>query len=79
MRILILTHQRSGGLSLMTWISRELNFVFYHEPFSINYYDEGIINDVMNNDNIVVKEFQYNNEEEIFDVNNIISSLETNV
>ena len=76
MRVLILTHQRSGGLSLVSWISRELNFILYHEPFSINYYDEGIINDVMNNDNIVVKEFQYNIEKAGFNLNDVISKFD---
>ena len=32
MRILILTHPRSGGFSLLSWISRELNCASYHEP-----------------------------------------------
>lgn len=76
MRVLILTHQRSGGLSLLSWIERELNFISYHEPFSINYYDEGIIYDVMNNDNIVVKEFQYNIEKAGFNLNDVISKFD---
>ena len=33
MRILILTHPRSGGFSLLSWISRELGSESYHEPF----------------------------------------------
>jgi hypothetical protein len=33
MRILILTHPRSGGFSLLAWISRELGHIAYHEPF----------------------------------------------
>jgi hypothetical protein len=33
MRILILTHPRSGGFSLLAWISKELNFEAFHEPF----------------------------------------------
>jgi len=33
MRVLILTHPRSGGFSLLSWISRELNHISYHEPF----------------------------------------------
>ena len=33
MRVLILTHPRSGGFSLLAWISRELNHESYHEPF----------------------------------------------
>ncbi len=32
MRVLILTHPRTGGFSLLSWISRELNHTSYHEP-----------------------------------------------
>jgi hypothetical protein len=34
MRILILTHERSGGFSLTNWLSNELNVDMYHEPFN---------------------------------------------
>lgn len=33
MRVLILTHPRSGGFSLLAWISKELGLPSYHEPF----------------------------------------------
>ena len=33
MRVLILTHPRTGGFSLLSWISKELNHDSYHEPF----------------------------------------------
>lgn len=32
MRVLILTHPRSGGFSLLSWISQELGYTAYHEP-----------------------------------------------
>lgn len=32
MRILILTHPRSGGFNLLAWISKELGSESYHEP-----------------------------------------------
>lgn len=56
MRILILTHPRSGGLSLMNYIGNELNYTQYHEPF--NYLtNEDINTKVLMEDNIVVKDF----------------------
>lgn len=65
MRILILTHPRSGGFSLLTWIFNEkkksLNFLdkkkeiqIYHEPDLTN---EEIKKTILNRDNIVVKLF----------------------
>jgi hypothetical protein len=33
MRVLILTHPRTGGFSLLSWIARELDHHSYHEPF----------------------------------------------
>jgi len=37
MRILILTHPRSGGFNLLSWISRELNYTSYHEPLQTGF------------------------------------------
>ena len=34
MRLLILTHERSGGMSLLNWLGRELGLNSYHEPFN---------------------------------------------
>ena len=59
MRILILTHGRSGGLSLSRWIIDELNYTLYHEPF-IKYHKDYIENIICTQDNIVVKDFPYN-------------------
>jgi hypothetical protein len=54
MRVLIFTHGRSGGKSLLDWISQEKRFYVYHEPYLK---DEQILRGVMNDDNIVVKTF----------------------
>jgi hypothetical protein len=54
MRILILTHPRSGGMTFMAWISHEKSFQSYHEP---NLNDPEIREKVMSKDNIVVKMF----------------------
>jgi len=53
MRILILTHARSGGFSLTNWISNELNVDMYHEPFNTFTIDLNIYD----NPNCVVKIF----------------------
>ena len=56
MRILIITYPRSGGYSLSTWISSELNYIHLHEPFSPNHEE---LLDYIDHDNIVVKEFLF--------------------
>ena len=33
MKVLILTHGRSGGLSLSRWVGNELHLKLFHEPF----------------------------------------------
>jgi hypothetical protein len=53
MRILILTHERSGGFSLTNWISNELNVDMYHEPFNSMLIDSNIFD----NPNCVIKIF----------------------
>jgi hypothetical protein len=53
MRILILTHARSGGFSLTNWISNELGIDIYHEPFNQFTIDLNIFN----NPKCVVKIF----------------------
>ena len=53
MRILILTHERSGGFSLTNWIGNELNVDIYHEPFN----SPTIDSNVFGNSNCVVKIF----------------------
>jgi hypothetical protein len=58
MRVLILTHERSGGMSLLTWLGKELNLTSYHEPFNTN---PGPA-DILTMENIIVKEFPHNIE-----------------
>lgn len=53
MRILIITHERSGGYSLTNWISNELNIDMYHEPF----FSLTIDPNIFDNPNCVVKIF----------------------
>jgi len=56
MRLLILTHERSGGMTLLNWLGRELSLDSYHEPFNTNI---GPV-DVYMFDDIIVKEFPHN-------------------
>jgi len=58
MRLLILTHERSGGMSLLNWLERELALNSYHEPFNTN---PGPA-DILTRENIIVKEFPHNIE-----------------
>lgn len=51
MRILILTHPRSGGFTLLSWISRELGYTSYHEPLQT-----GFMGESQTEPNSVVKE-----------------------
>jgi hypothetical protein len=59
MRLLILTHERSGGMSLMHWLEKELGVESYHEPFNTNI---GPV-DILTLDNIIVKEFPHHIED----------------
>ena len=55
MRILIITHARSGATSLMSWIAFELGYkTLYHEP---NLRDSKIYEKVIDEENVVVKIF----------------------
>ena len=76
MKILIITHPRSGGKSLLEWISLEKSYKLYHEP---NLMSPEILNEIYNNNNIVVKiligdltkinaDFNYDNLFENFNV-----------
>jgi hypothetical protein len=58
MRLLILTHERSGGMSLMSWLQRELNLDCNHEPFNTNHGPT----DILTQENIIVKEFPHHIE-----------------
>jgi hypothetical protein len=57
MRILILTHERSGGFSLTNWISNELGIDIYHDPSDEFKTKEIIGLNIFNNPNCVVKVF----------------------
>jgi hypothetical protein len=59
MRLLILTHERSGGMTLLDWLGRELGLNSYHEPFNTNI---GPV-DILTLDNIIVKEFPHHIED----------------
>lgn len=79
MRILIITHPRSGGMSLMKFISHELNYEFYHEPFFGN--DDGLSDEDINSkllvdDKIVVKDFPFRIEERGYDLLDVMSKFD---
>jgi hypothetical protein len=56
MRILILTHERSGGMNLLMWLCKELSIDCFHEPFNTSLGPP----DLLNMENIIVKEFPEN-------------------
>lgn len=70
MRVLILTHPRSGGRSLLTWICNELKFKFYHEP-TLDQYEEILVNK-----NIAVKDFPHRIIEAGYDINEFVSTFD---
>ena len=75
MRVLILTHPRSGGMSLMNYIQKELNYSQYHEPF--NYLtDEDINTKVLTEDNIVVKDFPNHIINKGYNLNDVVSKFD---
>ena len=79
MRILILTHPRSGGLCLMNYIQKELNYDQYHEPFfndGSGLTDEDINTKLFVQDNIVVKDFPFLIKERGYDINDVISKFD---
>lgn len=58
MRVLILTHERSGGMNLLMWLSTELSYDnrphdCYHEPYN----NSSGPSDLFTNQNVLVKEF----------------------
>jgi len=75
MRILILTHPRSGGLSLMNYIHKELDYKQYHEPFN-NITDKQINLELLVDDNIVVKDFPYHIESKGYNLIDVISKFD---
>ena len=79
MRVLILTHPRSGGMSLLQYIKYELGYTEYHEPFFGNgdgLTDEQIYTELFVKDNIIVKDFPFRIKERGYDLNNVISKFD---
>jgi len=85
MRILILTHPRSGGMSLLQFITltlnyqKELNYQMYHEPFGDS--DSSLTNKDINtklliNENIVVKDFIFNITSRGFNIVDVVSKFD---
>ena len=77
MRVLILTHPRSGGMSLLQYIKYELGYEEYHEPFFNN--DNGLTEEQINRelflkDNIIVKDFPFRIVEKGFNVGDVITA-----
>ena len=55
MRILIITHERSGGQSLSKWLAKELNYELIHEPYHPIHCSMEHLENSYKLDNIVVK------------------------
>jgi hypothetical protein len=73
MRLLILTHERSGGMTLLNWLGRELGLNSYHEPFNTNIGPT----DILTLDNIIVKEFPHHIEDwSTISLNEFISTFD---
>jgi hypothetical protein len=79
MRVLILTHPRSGGMSLMKFIASELNYEFYHEPFFGNgdgLSDEDINSKLLVDNKIVVKDFPFRIKERGYNLDEVITNFD---
>jgi hypothetical protein len=79
MRVLILTHPRSGGMSLLQYIKYELGYEEYHEPFFGNgngLTEEQINRELFLKDNIIVKDFPFRIVEKGFNVGDVISKFD---
>jgi hypothetical protein len=72
MRVLILTHPRSGGMSLMNFIQKELDYNQYHEPFN----NDEINTKIFVEDNIVVKDFPNHIINKGYDINDVVSKFD---
>lgn len=77
MRVLILTHERSGGMNLLMWLSTELSYDnkphnCYHEPYN------NPINppDLFTDQNILVKEFPESIEENGYSLNEFMDTFD---
>jgi hypothetical protein len=79
MRVLILTHPRSGGMSLLQYIKYELGYEEYHEPFfgdGNGLTEEQINRELFLKDNIIVKDFPFRIVERGFNVGDVISKFD---
>jgi hypothetical protein len=79
MRVLILTHPRSGGMSLLQYIKYELTYKEYHEPFFGNgdgLTDEQINTELFVEDNIIVKDFPFRIIARGYDLQDVISKFD---
>jgi len=79
MRVLILTHPRSGGMSLLQYIKYELGYTEYHEPFFGNgngLTEEQINRELFLKDNIIVKDFPFRIVERGFNVGDVVSKFD---
>lgn len=75
MRVLILTHGRSGGQSLSRWIHKEFDYNIYHEPLYQKNYEE-IKDNLIHEDNMVVKEFPFNLINKGYDLEEFASTFD---
>ncbi len=73
MRILIITHPRSGGKSLLNWISKEKGYYGNHEP---NINNKDILNEVISKDDVVVKLFPKNLTDENIDIEEFANTFD---
>lgn len=74
MRVLVLTHPRSGGLNFTLWLSKELALKIYHEPFHPQHLTHS---KVLTLDNIIVKDFINNIEDNCpMELNDFISTFD---
>jgi|694.fasta_scaffold43853_5 hypothetical protein len=79
MRVLILTHQRSGGMSLLQYIKYELTYKEYHEPFFGNgdgLTDEQINTELLVDDNVIVKDFPFRIIARGYNLQDVISKFD---
>jgi len=77
MRVLVLTHPRSGGLNFILWLSKELKLKTYHEPFHPEHLLHFEISKVLTLDNIIVKDFINNIEDNCpIGLNDFISTFD---
>lgn len=75
MRILILTHPRSGGFSLLAWLSAELGMLSYHEPLM----DTNLSHDIWNSEIVpcvIIKEHISRLEDVGLDISEIIKGFD---